>query len=107
MESIKQNLQKIPYLQNEYRTKIAQFRKENERLKFENAYFEKLTDDVIKKLEDSEKKAENILDCQENMKENFFKNEEAAKEIEEKLEKIQNPEFKELLEQQLTIVKTT
>ena len=76
-------------------------------MKFENAYFEKLTDDVIKKLEDSEKKAENILDCQENMKENFFKNEEADKEIEEKLEKIQNPEFKELLEQQLTIVKTT
>jgi len=41
------------------------------------------------------------------MQENFFKNEEAAKEIEEKLEKIEDPQFKELLEQQLTIVKTT
>ena len=41
------------------------------------------------------------------MKDNFFENEAAAKEVEDKLDSIVDPQFKDLLEKQLTIVKTT
>ncbi len=107
MENLMNKISKIPYLQNNYRMNLTNFRKENDKLKSENAYFAKVTEEVVKKLENSQKNAGKVLKFQEKMKEDFFRNEDAGKEIEEKLEKIIDPQFKELLEKQLTIVKTT
>lgn len=108
LQIIRNKLHEIPCVEsNEFIGKLMKLRGENEKLKFDNAYFEKVTEDVVKKLEQSEETADKLLTFQEKMKENFFDNEAAGKEIEEKLEAIVDPQFKNLLEQQLTIVKTT
>lgn len=110
MATVKGRLAEIQRLEdndNPFRMKMKGVRKENEKLKFENAFFQKINVDATNKIESSLETAEKILEFQEKMQDNFYKNEEAAKQIEEKLERINDPQFKELLEQQLTIVKTT